>query len=385
MARGARSAANVCVMIALAAVVSACGLPRAGPYYEDIRYSQQLAEQNGEDPGFDLIKVTPAVIDAANIDETLGFQMELIDAQPERTAILGVGDVLQVTVWERGENGLFSAIGGATSLVTPIEESGEIYLPYVGNVRAAGRTADGLRKHIQGLLADKTLDPQVEVKRETGDSKSITITGTAGVNAVIPIERTTRSLLSLLARTGFAVPDPEVIRVTVRRGPLEGSIWMRDLFENPNFDIPVRAGDIIFLNNDTRYFRSVGSIGQSRVPFPTREISVLDGIALVGGLQRTASDPSGVFIFRVEPPEIAVRVSERATVDRKRNIAYLIDLSQPQGMFFADQMKIRDGDVLYVTDAPFTRFQTVAGSVASIIGFAGSANSAAGLVGSGSN
>ena len=182
------------------------------------------------------------------------------------------------------------------------------------------------------------------------------------------------------------MPDPEVIRVTVRRGPLEGSIWMRDLFENPQYDIPVRSGDIIFLNNDTRTFRALGAIGQGRIDFPTREISVLDAISLVGGLNSAASDPSGVFVFRVEPPEIATQISERATVDRKRNIAYLIDLSQGSGLFLADQMKMRDGDVLYVTDAPFTRFQKVAGSVASLIGFAGSANSAAGLVsGSSSN
>ncbi|MEO0361346.1 MAG: polysaccharide export protein, partial [Pseudomonadota bacterium] len=218
-----------------------------------------------------------------------------------------------------------------------------------------------------------------EVKRETGDSKSVTITGTAGIAAVVPIERTTRSLLSLLAKTGFAVEDPEVVRVTVRRGALEGSIWMRELFENPRFDIPVRAGDVIFLNEDTRHFRALGAVGQSRVPFPTREISVLDAISLVGGLNPGRSDPSGVFVFRVEPPEIAVQISERADVDSRRNIAYLIDLTEGRGVFLADQMRMRDGDVLYVTDAPFTRFQTIVGSIASVIGFAGSAASTATL------
>ena len=371
--------------IAACLAVTACGLPTSGPYFEDIRYADELGNSTGEDPGFDLIRVTPQVVSAANIDESLGFSLELIEAAPERTAILGVGDVLQVTVWERGENGLFSPLGGPTALTSEIEESGNIYLPYLGNVRASGRTADGLRRHIRALLEDKTLDPQVEVKRETGDSKSITITGTAGVAGVVPIERTSRSLLSLLATTGFAVPDPEVIRVTVRRGPLEGSIWMRDLFENPKFDIPVRAGDVIFLNNDTRNFRALGAIGQARVPFPTREISVLDAISLVGGLNAAASDPTGIFIFRREPPEIATQISARAPVDQKRIIAYLIALSQPAGLFMADEMKMRDGDVLYVTEAPFTRFQKVAGSVASVIGFAGSASSASNLVGGSSN
>lgn len=373
-----RGAARAAMIGAAALSLAACGLPRSGPYYEDLRYSQE--RNDGVDPGFDLVRVTPDIVAASNIAEPLGFSLDLIDAQPEKTAVLGVGDVLQVTIWERGENGLFSPIGGATNLVAEIEESGTIYVPYIGNVSAMGRTADGLRRHIIGLLSDKTLDPQVEVARRTGDSKSITITGTAGVAAVVPIERTTRSLLSLLAKTGFSVPDPEVIRVSVRRGSVEGSIWMTDLFENPQYDVPVRAGDIVFLNKDRRFFRSVGAVGQARVPFPTRDISVLDAIALVGGLQGSASDPSGVFIFRVESPEIATRVSANAPADERRNIAYLLDLTEGSGMFLADQMLMRDGDVLYVTDAPFTRFQKIAGSVASIIGFAGASASAASVV-----
>ncbi len=362
----------------LAVSVAACGLPRSGPYYEDIVGSPGEAPV---DRGFDLVPVTHDVIGIANLDESRGFEMNLIDASPELTAVLGIGDVLQVTIWERGENGLFSPIGGATSLVAEVEERGTIYLPYVGNVRAAGRTADGLRRAIVKLLSEKTLDPQVEVRRETGDSKSIIITGTAGVAGVIPIDRTTRSLIGILAKTGVSVPDPEVVLIKVRRGELEGEIWMRELFDNPQYDIPVRAGDIIFLNNDTRHFRSLGAVGQSRVPFPTRDISVLDAIALVGGLNASVSDPSGIFLFRQEPPEVAVQLSEEATVDRPRNVVYLIDITEGSGMFLADQLKMRNDDIIFVTDAPFARFQTVAGVLASTIGFAGSVSSVQAVAG----
>ncbi|MEM7268352.1 MAG: polysaccharide biosynthesis/export family protein [Pseudomonadota bacterium] len=380
------SRGGVALAVAATLALGACGLPRSGPYIEDI--TGDNGANTPEDQGFDLITVAPEVVAIANKDESLGFEMNLIEARSERTEILGVGDVLQVTIWERGENGLFSPIGGATALTAEVEEGGTIYLPYIGNVRASGRTADGLRKAIVALLEDRTLDPQVEVKRETGDSKSITITGTAGVAAVVPIDRTSKSLLSLLAKTGFSVTDPEVVRVKVRRGNLEGQIWMRDLFDNPQFDIPVRAGDIIFLNQDTRHFRALGAVGQARVPFPTRDISALDAIALIGGLNPALSDPSGIFVFRQEPPEIAVQLSENATVDQRRNVAYLIDMTRGSGLFLADQFRMQDGDVLYVTDAPFARFQKIAAAVGSVVGFAGTAASlstAGGLTGGGGN
>ena len=364
-------ARKILTALACVALAAGCGLPRSGPYYEDIVTEETKGV--GEDPGFDLIAVTPTVVAASNIDERLGFDLSLVEARPERVSILGVGDLVQVTIWERGENGLFSELGGPTALTAVIEESGQIYLPYIGKVRASGRTVDGLRSAIRTMLEEKTLDPQVEVKRETGDSKSITITGTAGVAGIVPIERTNKSLLSLLASAGFAVDDPEVVRVVVRRGPLQGEIWLSELFSNPSYDIPVRAGDVIFLNNDTRFFRSFGAVGQARVAFPTRDISVLDAMALVGGLQAGRSDPSGVFVFRTEPPEVAVQVSERATLDQPRNVAYLLDLTKGDGFFLADNMQMRNGDVLYVTDAPFTRFQTIAAAIGSLIGFAGTA------------
>ncbi|MGB0507011.1 MAG: polysaccharide biosynthesis/export family protein [Pikeienuella sp.] len=349
-----------------------CGLPRSGPYYEDLTEGRGEAEDGA---GFDLIDVTPTVVALANINETLGFTIELINAKPEKTSILGVGDAVQVTVWERGENGLFSEIGGATALTAIIEENGHIYLPYIGLVRASGRTIDGLRRAIRKLLEEKTLDPQVEVKRETGDSKSITITGTAGIAGIVPIERTNRSLVSLLASAGFTVEDPETVRVVLRRGQLEGHIWLRDLYENPAYDVPVRSGDVIFLNKDTRHFLSLGAVGQSRVPFPTRDISVLDALALVGGLNSAASDPTGVFIFRNEVPDIAARVSRKAQPGQRQKVAYLLDLTSGDALFLADQLKMRDGDVLVVTEAPFARFQKVATAIGSIIGFVGSAAS----------
>ena len=86
----------------------------------------------------------------------------------------------------------------------------------------------------------------------------------------------------------------------------------------------------------------------------------MDAIALVGGLNATVSDPSGIFLFRKEPPEVAVQLSEKATVDQPRNVVYLFDITEGSGMFLADQMKMRDDDILYVTDAPFA---TASGSI----------------------
>lgn len=343
-------------LILLALAVSACGLPRSGPYYEEL-----TAERDAAAPAFRLIDADAAAVAAANRNRGPGFPPAFVDAAPEDTARLGPGDRLQVTVWERGDSGLYAPLGGPTALKVKVEETGRIYLPYLGEVRAAGRTAAGLRQAIAAALSTRTLDPQVEIWRETGESKSVTITGSAGLAAVAPIEPNTATLLGMLAKAGAAFDDPDTVTVTLRRGAEEGRIWLREAFETPEYDVALRAGDRIFLDIDDRHFRALGAVGQARVAFPTRDITLLDALALVGGLNANNSDPRGVFLFRRD-----------AGGGEPDAVVYLFDLSAGGGLLLADAMMMRDGDLVYVTDAPFTRFRAVAGAVAATIGFAGS-------------
>lgn len=361
------------VLILLPFVLAACALPRAGPYYEEI-----TDVQDEDQPAFDLINVDYEISEIVNADEGLSFDLAFVEAAPERATILGVGDVLSVTIWERVENGLFGV--GGVSMINGIivEDNGTIFLPYVGRVRASGKSVAGLRNTIRSLIEDQTLDPQVEVRREVADSKSVTITGSAGAAGVVPIEPTTTRLLPLLAKAGIATEDPASIRVRVRRKELEGEIWLEDLYANPRYDIPLRAGDTIFLDRDTRYFTALGSSSQSRINFPTRDISALDAIALMGGLNSSASDPSGIFIFREESPEVADALNSERTEFGPRKVAYILDLTKPDGFFIAESFKMRDKDLIYVTDAPFTRFQKIASAFSSVIGVAGAASSITG-------
>ena len=81
-----------------------------------------------------------------------------------------------------------------------------------------------------------------------------------------------------------------------------------------------------------------------------------EGIAQVGGLRANSSDPTGVFVFRNEPAEIANTVLGRNDLVGAQRMVYVLDLTKPNGMFMARDFVIRDGDTLYVTEAPFTQW-----------------------------
>jgi polysaccharide export outer membrane protein len=161
----------------------------------------------------------------------------------------------------------------------------------------------------------------------------------------------------MLARAGGVTIEPEIAQVTVLRGDKSGKIWFQDLYRNPEFDIALRGGDRILVEEDTRAFTSLGATGtQARVPFESQSISAVEAIATVGGLVSTSADPTGVFVFRNEPAEIANQVLGRTDLIGAQRLIYVLDLTQPNGLFMARDFVIRDQDTLYVTEAPFTQW-----------------------------
>ncbi len=161
----------------------------------------------------------------------------------------------------------------------------------------------------------------------------------------------------MIARAGGVTVEPEIAKITVIRGSHRSTIWFQDLYENPEYDIALRGGDRILVEEDTRAFTALGATGrQSRVRFDSQTLSGVEAIARVGGLLASASDPTGVFVFRNEPAEIANAVLGRTDLVGPQRMVYVLDLTKPNGMFMARDFVIRDGDTLYVTEAPFTQW-----------------------------
>jgi polysaccharide export outer membrane protein len=181
----------------------------------------------------------------------------------------------------------------------------------------------------------------------------------------------------MLARAGGVSVSPEIAQVTVVRGGHSGQIWFEDLYDHPGHDIALRAGDRIFVEQDTRTFTALGATGtQSRVAFESQTISAIEAIAQVGGLSTNLADPTGVFVFRNEPEEIANQLVGRDDLVGTQRMIYVLDLTEPNGMFMARDFAIRDGDTVYVTEAPFSQFSK---TISAVLGTLGSVSSAASL------
>lgn len=360
-----------------ATVLAGCALPRSGPTKSEI-YAGSV--QKGGDTF--IVSVNPHVTRATSVKPTIGFSQKFRGAGLYGADTIAPGDVLSVTVYENlQDEPLLGNTGQRISALSElvVDNQGYIFMPYAGRVKAAGQSPEALRNLLTSKLDKQTPDPQVQVIRTPGDGSAVSITGSAGLAGNFPIERNTRTLSGMLAQTGMAPATPESTLIRVIRGKESGSIWLSDLWANPSLDIPLRPGDQIILENDSRSFISLGATGgQSVVKFPTPNISALEAIATVGGLQSMAADPRGVFVMRNELPEIANSVLGRNDLIGPQRMAYVLDLTEPNGLFEARDFLIRDGDILYVTEAPYTQWikviSALTGATSATAGLAGSAD-----------
>lgn len=357
--------------------LAGCGLPRSGPNKSEIFRGSVLRQGDAF-----IVSVNSRVTRATSVVPSLGFSSQFKNAGVLGSDQISAGDILGLTIFENvKDDPLLGNTGQRVSSLTElqVDGSGNIFVPYAGNIKAAGKSPDQLRAIVTEKLDSQTPDPQVIVQRLAGDGATVTISGFAGAQGVLPIERPTRTLLSMLAQAGGVSIDPETAIIRVTRGSATGTVWLMDLYGNPELDIALRGGDKITVEEDQRKFTSLGATGsQQLVEFKTQTLSAIEAIATVGGLSSASADPTGVFVFRNEPAEIANAVLGRKDLQGDQRFVYVLDLTQPTGMFEARDFLVRDGDTVYVTEAPFTQWTKVLNAITGTTSAASAITTAAG-------
>ncbi|WP_177205485.1 polysaccharide biosynthesis/export family protein [Celeribacter marinus] len=353
--------ARAVVAAALLASVTACGLPRSGPNKKEIFAGSVLNDGDAF-----IIAVNDRVTAATGVTQSLGFTQSFVSAGVVGSDTINPGDTLALTIWENVDDGLLANQGANATVLNQVQVDGAgfIFVPYAGRIKAAGNSPEAIRRIITEKLDTQTPDPQVLVSRVAGDGATVTVAGSINGRGVYPIERPTRTLSAMLAAAGGVNVSPDIARVKVTRGGKTGTVWYEDIFTEPNYDIALRNGDRILIEADPREFMALGATGaQTVVPFESRTLSALEAIARVGGLQTNSADPTGVFVFRNENEAISKQVLGRDDITGTQRLVYVLNLTEPNGLFMARDFIIRDGDTVYVTEAPFVQWQKTLGAI----------------------
>lgn len=329
--------------------IGACTQPRPGPNMDEIFAGSVMREGDAF-----IIAVGDRVNRSLNVPQGRGFSDALRRGQVLGSDTVRVGDTITVTIFENVPEGLLTSTEtrGARLEQVQVDSQGYIYVPFAGRIRAAGQTPEGLRDTVARQLDEQTPDPQVYISREVGDGATVSVLGRVNSQGVYPIDRATGRLTAMIAQAGGVSVPTQTAMVTVARGQHRGRVGLDDLFRYPELDIALRGGDRVYVEQDQRRFSVLGATGiQSLVTFESPTLTTIEAIARVGGLDPTRANPRGVFVFRNEPEEIARRLLGRHDLVGDQRMVYVLNLTEPNGMFNARDFHIRDGDTIYVTEA----------------------------------
>lgn len=338
-------------IVVAAALVGGCAtLPRAVSSLSEV----QASAQHGQ---ITLVPVTAATIPAPPHPLEGHFPASFIAADEYAHGVLGPGDRLHVRIWESGSPPVFAATGGAADLgEMPIDEAGNIYIPYVGAVRAAGRTAAEVRRAIISGLSRVVLRPQVDVRVVEKRSNLVSVLGSAGKPGSYPIERGRTNLGELLAEVAPDPEAPDMLAVTVRRDGQAGTVRLSDVYSNPALNIALRPGDTLVLQNVIENITVLGAAGaQGQIRIPARDFSLLDALGEARGLADDQADPRAVFLLRPQAPGTPALV-------------YQVDMRRPEAVALASRLIVADGDAILISSAPFAQVSKLLSAFSQTLG-----------------
>ncbi len=284
--------------------------------------------------------------------------------------VVGVGDVVKVTVWEAPPGNLFNAsignagnnIGAAGGTTVPeqvVPRAGTINVPFAGDINVVGRTPRDIERIVAKRLASKASDPQVLVNVTKSIGNTVTVSGDAVTGGQVPLGPNNERILDAIAVSGGLKVAAHETSVTLVRASRTVTLPFSMLSQRPAENIRLGPGDILFINRRARTYTILGATGrQAEVPFDAPAISLTQAIARAGGLIDEKADATGVFVFRWEyPSQIKPLITGSLFVMPGKGmvpVVYRLNLRDPRGLFLAQAFAIREGDMVFVSTSPAT-------------------------------
>ncbi|MFC0406641.1 polysaccharide biosynthesis/export family protein [Roseomonas elaeocarpi] len=349
-------------------------LPTSGPDRASVLGNAALATGPTETTAslpYVLVPLTQPLVSLLQTkDQPPSFDQSAAE-QPVSETLIGIGDTVVVTIFESGAGGLFippDAGSRSGNFVTlpgqQVDRQGNISIPYGGTIRAQGRTTIQVQRAIEARLANRALEPQVVVTLTDRQSSTVSVLGEVNKAERLPLDAGGERLLSAIARAGGPkYPSYESMVTVQRRGRVVHAL-LGEIAQNPSQNIALRPGDVVYISREPRYFTTLGAMGQTnsveqinrRFPFDSVNLSMVDAVARAGGLTDDRANPRAVFLYRFEKRETLQAAGLAVPPNAPEDVptVYLVDFLNPSVFFMASKFPIRDGDLIYTSNAPAT-------------------------------
>jgi polysaccharide biosynthesis/export protein len=347
--------------VAAALLLIACGgcgiIPTSGPMSIDVN-----SGSSGTVP-YALVKLTPQTISVLAHAEPQGLAGAFRDRRPPANITFGIGDVVSVTIFEASAGGLFipleAGVRPGNFVTLPdqvVDNNGNISVPYAGAIRAAGRTNVQVQTDIIDRIKNRAIEPQAAVTLTQQRTSLISVMGEVNtpVRFGVPAAGAGDRITDAITRAGGIKGQGFESWVMLERHGKRATVPFENLVMTPSNNIYIQPADRIYVYREQQKFIAFGAAGQQgEFNFDAWRINLAEGVAKAGGLVDVQADPGSVFLYRLEPREVASQLGIDVSKFETELIPVIFSISfrDPGGYFLATKLLMRNQDVIFIANA----------------------------------